>query len=504
MTYELMRLHPVAVIDYIFRNIYRLAQALLPVFIILIAEEDLRGWIFLAIAAVLLAFVLYAILYWYKFVYYIRDDELRLEYGVIVHQDRSIPFERIQSIHIKAGVVQRIFGLVSFEVETAGGGKDSEVSLPALSRRQAEKLRKILESHRTVTAVEAPQKDIIIYRLSTKALLQAASTSNGIWVILLGVTAILPQIDEILPGLNIYTVIGDYAINMVHSSTITIILIIIGALALTWMLSLIGSIIKFSGFILVRENDRITISRGLLEKRQVTLPIKRIQAIIISESVLRQPFGLASIDVISTGYGETGQISSTLFPLLRRSEAEKFLGHVLPEFSTDLSIRSVPKRSLASYIAPPSLLIVLLVIAVSIYTLMGNNSLPVPYLPFLLLLLIIPAALFGYLQHRDAGYKVSEDVLIMRSRLLGRATSIIPVRKIQSLQVASTFLQKWNKLTTVRVGVASKSSAGRIIEVKGIDEDDSAYMMDWLKEKHIRNGVLFSVPEEQAPEPDAK
>jgi putative membrane protein len=62
-------------------------------------------------------------------------------------------------------------------------------------------------------------------------------------------------------------------------------------------------VLAHAGFTLSREGDFLYVKRGLLERREATIPLARIQAVRISEGVLRQPFGLASLRVESAGYG---------------------------------------------------------------------------------------------------------------------------------------------------------------------------------------------------------
>src|SRR5690606_18797558 len=69
----------------------------------------------------------------------------RIEQGVFLRKKRYIPFERIQSISISQGIVQRIFGLVKLNVETAGGGLgETEAELTAITREEAKRIENII------------------------------------------------------------------------------------------------------------------------------------------------------------------------------------------------------------------------------------------------------------------------------------------------------------------------------------------------------------------------
>ena len=94
---------------------------------------------------------------------------------------------------------------------------------------------------------------------------------------------------------------------------VLLILVPVGLL-LAWFLAIAGTVLAYNGFTLSREGDFLYIKRGLLERREATIPLSRIQAIRITEGILRQPFGLAALRVESAGYGEDAGVSTMLFP----------------------------------------------------------------------------------------------------------------------------------------------------------------------------------------------
>ena len=110
----------------------------------------------------------------------------------------------------------------------------------------------------------------------------------------------------------------------------------LGALLLAaWALSVAGSLVAFAGFTVTRDGDRLRIRRGLLQRTEAALPVRRVHAVRVVEGVLRRPFGLATLRVEVAGYAEEAAAARTLFPLLRRAEVEPFLAELLPELADD-------------------------------------------------------------------------------------------------------------------------------------------------------------------------
>ncbi len=220
-----------------------------------------------------------------------------------------------------------------------------------------------------------------------------------------------------------------------------IILALIVLLLLAWLISLVGSIIRFGGFQLVREGDNIKINRGLLEKQQLTLPIKRIQAIRVVEGVLRQPFGMVSVQVVSISNSASAKgEGNVLFPLLPRAQLNRFLQEIAPEFAMTINIQGLPVRARRRYLIVTTLPALIIAILGAIY-------LPWGYLAFI----IVPlAAWLGNSQYKAAGWQLGADKLLLRSRVLGRVMTIVPRRRIQSLDMSQHFFQKRLGLTTLR------------------------------------------------------
>ena len=474
--YEPQRLHPASILDYLVHHVYSLLQALLPLILLAFTVAGSRRWLLLAIPVMLVLFIIYGIVYWFRYIYYINGQELRLEYGVFIKKQRYIPFERVQSVQISAGILQRLFGLVKIEVETAGGGNKAEFVLNALPRQKAETLREILQAGgKIVDQVNAEEKATLFeYRLPTRSLLLLASTSNGIGVVLSALLVVISQLDDFFSKLNIWARIGKYAEGLFAGQITMIILAVFALLLLAWLLSLLGTIIRFAGFHMVRDGDNIKISRGLLEKQQLTLPIKRIQAIKLVEGILRQPFGMVSIQVVSISNINAKGEGNVLFPLLPRTQVTRFLEAVVPEFAMTIETQGLPLRSRNRFLlvnAIPALLLAIL----------GTVVLPWGYLAFLL----VPLAVWlGNTQYKGAGWQLEGNKLLLKSRIIGKVSTIVSQRRIQSMDISCNFLQKRRQLSTLCAAVAS-GGTGTLIKLKGMDEADSQSIVDWYHHKNF-------------------
>lgn len=87
--------------------------------------------------------VLYTFLRYRNWRYEVRDDHIYLEHGVLVKTRTMVPFVRIQHIDSQRGALERLTGLSHLVVYTAGS-RGADVTVPGLSREDAESLQKKL------------------------------------------------------------------------------------------------------------------------------------------------------------------------------------------------------------------------------------------------------------------------------------------------------------------------------------------------------------------------
>ena len=99
----------------------------------------------LAVAGVVLAVgVTMAVLRYRAWGYEVRDDGIYLERGVLTQVRTVVPFVRIQHVDSSRGPVERLVGLATTVVYTAGS-RGADVTVPGLTPVRADGLRERLK-----------------------------------------------------------------------------------------------------------------------------------------------------------------------------------------------------------------------------------------------------------------------------------------------------------------------------------------------------------------------
>ncbi len=471
MSSEVRRLHPAAMLIGAVKTLRRWVGFFAAGGAAAIFGGGVRLSVYLVLGAVIVVVgsAVWGVLSWRATQYWTSGGAFHLRQGVLQKNERTIPLEHVQSVDTVQGIIQRVFGVVEVRIETAGGGTtDTDASLSALDRGAAGLLRQELEGSRTVVA-EEEAGPTVLRRLGTKELLIAGASSGQIGVAL-SLIAIGSQFFDNFVSERLLERVYE---SVAPGSILALALIALAVGLFAWILAIGGTILSYAGFTLSREGDYLYIKRGLLEKREATIPLNRIQAVRIVEGLLRQPFGLALVRVESAGYGagtEDVAVSTTIFPLLRWDQAVELLEEAAPEFAVEPKLRLLPRRSLRRYVFRSTVLVLLLAIVAGVQLGFVLDSI---LAGFAFLPLTVPAALYGWLRWRDAGWAMVDDRLVARSRTLGRTTSIAPRRRIQSRSVVRSPFQRRARLATFRVRVAS---GGGSTEINVVDlESTSAF-----------------------------
>ena len=91
---------------------------------------------------------------WYEF----GDEEFSFYSGIFNKKRVHVPYRRIQSVDQTASLLQRVFGVCTVRIDTAGGASNRAVSVPFLRKADAEALRADLFARKSA-AVGAPFRE---------------------------------------------------------------------------------------------------------------------------------------------------------------------------------------------------------------------------------------------------------------------------------------------------------------------------------------------------------
>jgi putative membrane protein len=393
---------------------------------------------------------------WVRFWYRLDGRTLVLRGGLLQRWERTLQPARIQSVDVVQKLTHRVFGVVELRIEVVGG-RGTEAALVAMTPAEANGLRALLLADRSdeETVPEPP-----LVRMRPVDLLVAGATGGRVAV----VAAMVGWLTQILPQDRFVDALGRIA-GEDRSSLVTIVVIAGLLLVASVLISLVSTLIVYWSFTARRQGDQLVITRGLLQTRRSVVPVGRIQAIRMEENLIRRSFGLASLRVMTAGYGRgsgDAQQSSMLVPVADRSSclaiAEDVLG---TQGLRGSALHRAPPRALARRLVGAGI-----VTAGIVATAFAVRPAVVPA-AFVVLAVAIGLALLSW---RALGHAILGHHVLARDGALVRRTTVADLANIQHLQLRRSPSQRPFRLASLALAIP-KSSAGLIDVDRDVAED---------------------------------
>ena len=144
------KLHPGA--RWLFRiNVYSILVFLSFFMIGFILSNENSGYLFSLLYVIIFVIVvgeIYARMAYNRWFYEFTPTNLKIESGIIWKRYSNVPYERIQNVDITRGIIARVVGFSSVNIQTAGysygRGINVEGYIPAVSIEKAEEIRTFL------------------------------------------------------------------------------------------------------------------------------------------------------------------------------------------------------------------------------------------------------------------------------------------------------------------------------------------------------------------------
>ena len=370
---------------------------------------------FLGVSAFVILIVLIAIMFIiqtlsYKNLFYeLGPDEFSLYSGIFNKKRVHVPYQRVQSVNQKMSLIQRIFGVCTVYIDTAGGSNNKAIVVPYLLNTDAEYLRaeifvrkqaplqrsetserggeqplssasgknefsgtnvldnpaEIISDIRGVFGGQRVDAGAVSYQygLSNKELVfTGLSNSAGAVLIVFSFVGLImgtvfPFIQSMFGKSIVEQGIAQVTEAFAGQLFVGIIGFMIFVFAVAWIISIISSIIRYGGFRACRRQNRIEVEHGLLQHSFQGVDIERVQSVIIRQSFIRRCIGyceisLGKIDAMQDAQEQQKNNSLShrgviVHPFVRLKRVPEILDGLVPEFSDmQFENRKLPSISL--------------------------------------------------------------------------------------------------------------------------------------------------------------
>ena len=422
--------------------------------------------------------------------YWLTPDSFVIERGLLFRRRRVISRARIQAVDLERGLLHRALGLTEVRVEALGGG-DTEGALPGIGPGMAARLREELvardpvrvlapdpgqprreregEGEAAAPADTHPPDPPPLVRLAGAEVVVAGLTESRLGA---GVAAAWVGLEAVRQGAfsGWFGTPEDW-VPILESLPWMAVLVILGVLVLLFslLLSFVLTVLGYWGFTLHLRDDVLEVERGLLTQHRDTVSLDRIQAVRVEENPFRRLMGLASVKVVVAGRARssTGSGTNVLLPVGPRAQAFELAARVagwthlppLHPMPAQARARRRMRAGIAAVVgglAGPALL----------HPAAGGMAglgalLPWNWSGGMLLLaggvglgVGLVALLLAEGAWRGLGWAEEKSHAAFREGTLERRTTLVPLSRLQSVEVVSNPFQRRRGLATLLIPVA--------------------------------------------------
>ncbi len=374
--------------------------------------------------------------------YRLDADTFDISSGVVSRREREIPFDRIQNVDIAQNVLQRALGIAEVRLETAGGGGESEARLQYVSRQEATRLQELISKRKRgdVSERDPGASNDILFELDQRELgiLGLTSANARLFGLVFGLFVIVSPVaaEQISPRLSILLFLGPA--------------VAVAGLVLLWVASGVQAVLRYYGFRLYRHDEELRYKRGLLQQYDGTIPLSKIQTLMVRENLLARAVGYGSLSIETAGYapGQDDNVESAV-PIAKLDRVFE-LARTIEEIGEPEFTRP-PKRARLRYVARYTIIVGLLTaVAGGIH--LWTDAVPFWFAVAGVWVLVPPAA---HLKWKNIGYSVGERYIISRVGFWTRRTTIVPYYRIQTVSSSQSVFQRRRDLATLTVDTAT-------------------------------------------------
>lgn len=413
---------------------------------------------------------LVAYLRYRNFTFFLDEEkqEFVVQSGVFSKNKLSIRLDKIQQVNINQSVIQKLIGVYSLNVDTAGSG-DKEVSIKAIDHHSAQILKARLlerdsstfEDTTSESPSEVPQEPLL--KISLASLLKVGLTSNyrrSLAILVAFFFTLYDNVRDFVEGELLNEEELEHYINQGSSVGFSVFLaVFFGLFILTFLVTLIRTIIKYYDFQILKQKQSLHISYGLFAKKNTLLNPKKAQIVSYSRNFFQQKMNVLKMRIKQASSqevkqdGKKNEGSVIEIPGANVSEKEQILKAIYD--------KAVEKGEVLN----PNYRYVLkgiyfgLLLPVAVFLLVGIFINPELQSFFLLIpFYVIVAVVFIYLGFKNYRLFVSDDFIIKKSGAWDVQHEIIEPHKIQAVTTQQFF---WHKRSDVG-HVVLHTAAGNI------------------------------------------
>lgn len=427
-------------------------------------------YVWLIIVGLLLLVAIIAFINFRTFKYYVDQEaeEFVVQKGLISKSKVVIKFANILQVNITQNVVQKVLSLYGLTLDTAGSDK-IEVDLYALDGFHATELKKLLLSKIHGESQGTPYEDkeiltpkasseITVLSLPSKNIFLVSLFSNYRQGLALFVAFLGTMFQHLKDAIETFD-LSDEDINTaaveefaVGSMVVFIFLMACGLISIPFIINIFRYFIKYYNFTIVKNaSGNFSMQYGLANKVNTIFNSEKIQVITFKRNQIVKRLGLGILSLKQLVRNDSKEDKSTVeMPGIAFSDRDQvyemaFNDAVFQEYQ-------ILKPKIGLLI---NRLLKMIGVFVAIYLIIiffeVDNSLLYPFLGIGIMVI----TLYNYLYYASYRLLYNDNFLIKRDGVWNEKEIVIPMTRLQSVEVSQTIFQKTSGTANLHLSTAA-------------------------------------------------
>lgn len=487
---------PIGLLLFAANTLRAILKAAWPLLLIFLFKENTTDrtflYLWLSIGGAIFMLIHTVLTYWF-FKFRIIGNEFVVNKGYLKKIKLSVALDRIQTVNIKQNIFQRILGVVTVEIDTAGA-KDAEIKLIAIKEEFAADFEETFGQSSPTKANDesvesAKEKPFIVNEdnlLKTESYSNSKTPIVGLSVVdLLKVGISENHLKNLLAivGLvyGLYYQLGDIfqkrieefaakgVDNIENLSLSAFVYLGIFLLIFAIGISMIKTILRFYNLTMTQVKEKYVISYGLLNTKIVNIPVNKIQLIIWESNPLRNILKFKTLSIKqASADNQVKKDQNINIPACNSSQQKHIENSLFGNKEIDFSekIKTQPFYFIRQFV-----FILIIFIAIEIVFWFYKTEFMLPAI-----LLLITASVGIFIKFKKRSFRISDTVIEINKGLIGSTTKLMQNYKIQSVSFNQSFFMKRRKLATIIIYTA----AGNILRIPYVKENIATDLADFL------------------------
>lgn len=424
--------------------------------LLVLYKFDWDKMFFLVIGFVVLLIIIGVIAYlkYIHFTFFLDEskEEFVIQKGVISKNKITIQLDKIQQVNINQSVVQKLVGVFSVDIDTAGSNK-KEASIRAVDNEVALHLKnKLLSFEKNTQEILSdevplePEKPFL--KISFQTLLKVGVTSNYGRSIALLIGFVGTLYGGFHDVVNSFEVDEDQVNGLVNQGLgyFSLSFFLIGVMMLVLLINLIRTVVKYFDYQMVIQRKALAITHGLFAKKNTLLKPAKVQITIFSQNFFQRKFRLFDLHLkqaSSTDVSDDeGKNSNDIeVPGCNNVEKEAILRMILDKLPTSQIVLKPNYRYLIKAI------LLGIILPCAIFTLTGLFAFEMlqRFFPFMMAYVAL-VGIIVFFQFKNYRLLLSHDFITLKGNAWDVRHQVIEPFKIQGI---TTKQYVWHKRSDV-------------------------------------------------------